>query len=83
MAAAGSSLLALSSSQHQQHQQQHQHVHVQATDIPAQLPSALNHFLASNGLNQSVYSAANDIRRHIRVNPRRPIGVSELEQQVF
>ena len=59
------------------------HQHVQATDIPATLPSALSNFLASNGLDQDVYSAANDIRRHIRINPRRPINTSDIAVEVL
>ncbi len=58
------------------------HTHVQATDIPSNLPVALSRFLADNGLDSGVYAAANSIRRHIRINPRRPIGASELKEQV-
>ncbi len=59
-----------------------QHSHVQATDIPSELPVALSRFLTDNGLDRGVYAAANSIRRHVRINPRRPVGALELKEQV-
>lgn len=53
---------------------------VMNTPMPSTLPPSLVSFMQDNGLPQEVYKGADEIERYVRANPRRPLGLRELEE---
>jgi hypothetical protein len=56
--------------------------HVMGMRMPSALPASLATFMSQSGVEDGIYEGADDIDRHIRINPRRPIAIKELAKEL-
>ena len=56
--------------------------HVMGMRMPSALPASLATFMSQSGVEDGIYQGADDIDRHIRINPRRPIAIEELAKEL-